>query len=202
MAGRAPAGGGAAVPGQAGIADPPLILTLALDPASEGFFERERQRWFPAARNMIPAHVTLFHHLPGDRFPRLVADLTELCADAAPAPFSVEKPILLGRGSAYAIGAPAVAAFRARLVSRWRSDPNPVDLTAQDRQPWRPHVTVQNKVEPAQARALHARLVDGFMPFGGVATGTVLWRYLGGPWEHEQDFPFAGAEGQSATSDR
>ena len=202
MAGRAPAVGDTAVPGQAGIADPPLILTLALDAASQGFFERERQRWFPAARNMIPAHVTLFHHLPGDRLPRLGADLSELCADAEPALFDVGSPMLLGSGVAYAIHAPAVAAFRARLVSRWRSDPDPLDLTAQDRQPWRPHVTVQNKVPPAQARALHARLVESFMPFAGVATGTVLWRYLGGPWELERGFAFGGAEVQSTTSDR
>ncbi len=171
---------------------PPLILTLTLDPASQGFFERERQRWFPLSLNMIPAHVTLFHHLPGDQLPQLQADLATLCAGEKPAPFSVDRPMSLGRGVAYAIQSAGVAAFRARLLSRWQAGSDPVSLTAQDRQPWRPHVTVQNKVDPAQARALHGRLMRDFMPFAGMATGTALWRYLGGPWRHECDFPFSG----------
>lgn len=192
MPGTSPKGCGWAAFPSSGAVVLPLILTLALDPASQGFFERERQRWFPPSLNMIPAHVTLFHHLPGDGLPRLCADLQTCCADEAPAPFSVDRPLLLGRGVAYAIGAPAAAAFRARLVSLWQSASEPVSLTAQDRQPWRPHVTVQNKVDPAQARALHTRLTQDFVPFSGMATGAALWRYLGGPWQHERDFPFSG----------
>ena len=170
----------------------PLILTLALDPASQGFFERERQRWFPSSRNLIPAHVTLFHHLPGDQSPRVHTDLATLCAVEKPGPFSVARAIFLGRGVAYALDAAAAAAFRAQLASLWQGGPEPLALTAQDRQPWRAHVTVQNKAEPADARALHARLSRDFMPFAGMATGVTLWRYMGGPWEHEAEFPFSG----------
>jgi len=165
----------------------PLILTLALDPASQGFFERERQRWFPPSRNLIPAHVTLFHHLPGDELPRVQDDLARRCAAEKATAFTVDGLRSLGRGVAYTVHAPAVAAFRARLAAEWQAG-----LTAQDRQGWRPHVTVQNKVDPAETRALHARLLRDFAPFDGMATGVTLWRYLDGPWAVEGDFAFTG----------
>lgn len=163
----------------------PLILTLALDPASQGFFERERQRWFPPSRNLIPAHVTLFHRLPGDDMPRVQDDLARLCAAEKATPFTVDGLRSLGRGVAYTLHAPAVAAFRARLASLWQAG-----LTAQDRQGWRPHVTVQNKVDPADARALQSRLLRDFAPFDGLATGITLWRYLDGPWAGVGTIPF------------
>jgi len=79
----------------------PLILTLALDPASQGFFARERQRWFPPSRNLIPAHVTLFHHLSGDDLPRVQDDLARLCAAEKATAFTVDGVRSLGRGVAY-----------------------------------------------------------------------------------------------------
>ena len=67
----------------------PLILTLALDADSAAFFEGERRRHFPPERNIIPAHLTLFHHLPGDEEQRITAFLAELCAETAPFALSV-----------------------------------------------------------------------------------------------------------------
>jgi hypothetical protein len=163
----------------------PLILTLVMDAASQGFFERERQRYFPTALNMIPAHVTLFHHLPGDGVARIEADLIRLCQDEQPSPFTVEGLRFLGRGVAYTVHAPGVARLRERLAKLWRDD-----LTAQDRQGWRPHVTIQNKVHPADAKALCTRLSGDFTPFEATACGVALWRYLGGPWEPLSRFTF------------
>jgi hypothetical protein len=48
----------------------PLILTLGLDRASFERFEALRRAHFPPALNRVPAHVTLFHHLPGEALPR------------------------------------------------------------------------------------------------------------------------------------
>ena len=45
----------------------PLILTLALDAATQSWLESMRRAHFPPARNLVPAHVTLFHALPGDQ---------------------------------------------------------------------------------------------------------------------------------------
>jgi hypothetical protein len=163
----------------------PLILTLALDPSSQAFFEEQRRRWFPPTLNMIPAHVTLFHHLPRHDLADIQASLHALCGQQQQSAFNVAGLRFLGRGVAYALHAPEAAAFRAQLAALWQ----PV-LTAQDRQGWRPHVTIQNKVAPAEARALFNRLQGAFVPFGGTVTGVVLWHYLGGPWRREAVFPF------------
>ena len=47
----------------------PLILTLALDDLSFARFDALRREHFPPTLNRIPAHVTLFHHLPGEEEP-------------------------------------------------------------------------------------------------------------------------------------
>ena len=164
-----------------------LILTLALDAASQAFFEEQRQRWFPRSRNLIGAHVTLFHRLPGEALARLQDDLVPLCRMQAPCTATACGVRLLGRGVAYTLHAPAIAGLRAHLATLWQAE-----LTAQDRQPWQAHVTVQNKVDPAEARALHARLLRDFTPFDAVATGVALWRYLGGPWSSEGGLAFTG----------
>ncbi len=93
----------------------------------------------------------------------------------------------LGRGVAFTLRSPELARLRERLAAAWRPW-----LGAQDRQPFRPHVTVQNKVAPDAARALHAELSAGFAPFAAQGRGLLLWRYLGGPWEAELEAPFAG----------
>jgi hypothetical protein len=56
-------------------------------------------------------------------------------------------------------------------------------LTPQDRAGWRPHVTIQNKVEPAEARALQQALEADFRPRPLVIAGLASWWYRGGPWE-------------------
>ena len=59
----------------------------------------------------------------------------------------------LGRGTALRVEAPEAAAVRAALARAFAGW-----LTPQDRQGWRPHVTIQNKVAPDAARALQAAL--------------------------------------------
>ena len=156
----------------------PLILTAWLDEASQERFDRERQRHFPSRINFIPAHVTLFHHLPGAQAGAIEAGLAEVCRAQPAEPFSVAGLRHLGRGNAYALAMPGVSRLRARLAAEWQAW-----LTAQDRQPWQPHVTVQNKVSPAEAKQLQAVLQQGLFPHEGVVTGLLLWRYVGGPWE-------------------
>lgn len=44
-------------------------------------------------------------------------------------------------------------------------------------------MTVQNKVDPDVAAALHAELSDGFTPRAATVVGLALWAYRGGPWD-------------------
>jgi 2'-5' RNA ligase len=165
----------------------PLILTLAFDDASQAFFERLRRAHFPPERNFIPAHLTLFHHLPGDREREIDAELAALCSDFAPLSLLVGGLRFLGRGVAYEMDCPPLVAVRARLASVWAKE-----LTPQDRQGFKPHVTIQNKAPPATARALMEELSAGFRPFAVRGEGFLLWRYLGGPWELRARHVFTG----------
>ena len=63
-------------------------------------------------------------------------------------------------------------------------------LTAQDARPWRPHVTVQNKVEPDEARRTLASVQAGHAPYETVVEALALWHYGGGPWEAAGEFAF------------
>jgi hypothetical protein len=163
----------------------PLILTLAFDEATFARFDGERRRHFPEKLNFIPAHATLFHHLPGERERGVIEAITALARPLPPPEVAVTGVRFTGRGVAYVLESEPLAAFRGKLAREF----GPY-LTAQDSQGWRPHVTVQNKVQPGTARALHASLQAGFAPFRFTSPGVRLWRYLGGPWEPAARIPF------------
>lgn len=167
---------------------PALILTLRLDGASFALLDGLRAAHFPPARNFLPAHITLFHALPGDEEPAIRATLAEVAAATGQLPLSFPAARFLGRGVALTVASPTLVALRGALASRWAPW-----LSAQDRQPYHPHVTIQNKVAPEAARALYAQLAAGWQPFAGTGEGLLLWRYLGGPWELLADLPFTGA---------
>jgi hypothetical protein len=163
---------------------PPLIVTAALAPDLQERFDRLRRAHFPAGRNHLAAHVTLFHQLPGEEVDAVAADLAAAVDRPAP-PVEVVGVRFLGRGVAYDLRSPELDAVRARLARTWEHW-----LGAQDRARHRPHVTVQNKVDPAVARALHAELAAAFVPAAGAVPALRLWRYLGGPWEPVSTHPF------------
>jgi 2'-5' RNA ligase len=164
-----------------------LIVTLKLDEASFDWLQALRTRWFPAERNIVPAHLTLFHNLPGGQLDPVRRTLREVCARQAPVALEGSGPRSLGRGVAFGFRSPALEAIRGNLAQTWAPW-----LTPQDRQSFRPHVTVQNKVEPAQARALLETLQAEGEPFDALGEGVLLWRYHGGPWEAVDEIAFGG----------
>lgn len=164
----------------------PLILTLKLDAGSQAFFDTMRGRYFPTERNFIPAHVSLFNQLPGERGAGISSDLTDACRDHEPFPVTVKKLRSLGKGVAYVLESDGLSSLRAGLAGGWRSF-----LGAQDAQKFSPHITVQNKVSPERAKRLLADLDSSFEPFEITAEGLLLWRYMGGPWEAVGEFDFA-----------
>lgn len=165
----------------------PLILTAVLDPGSTAVLQRLRDRHFPARLNIVPVHLTLFHHLPGVERAAITAVLEAVCEGQARIAFSDGPLRFLGRGVAVGVEAPGLAALRAELAARWTAW-----LTPQDRQPFRAHVTIQNKAPPAEAKALLATLQATGPGVGGSVVGLDLWHYRGGPWARAGRFPFAG----------
>lgn len=162
----------------------PLVVTLLLDDEAQQRFDDLRSRHFPGDRLVVGAHVTLFHAVPGEHED---AVRTDLGTAAGRPPFDVEVSglRLLGRGVAYDLRSDDVTALRGDLARRWAPW-----LTRQDAQWKHPHVTVQNKVAPERARALHADLAADFTPYAVPATGLGLWRYDGGPWTALASYPF------------
>lgn len=162
----------------------PLILTAILDRTAEGRFQHLRRAHYPSDRNLVPAHLTLFHHLPGTEAEeikrRLVAVARGTAAMRAHAA-GLRNP---GRGVAIRIDCPALEDLRAELADAWS-----FWMIPQDRH-FSPHVTIQNKVEPRAAKALYDALLADFEPWTFGVNGLTLWRYLGGPWEKVKDFRF------------
>lgn len=160
-----------------------FILTLRLDEASQDFFEKLRQAHFPPERNLIAAHLTLFHHLPES------SDVLVTVGQAAKAlqvfPVEVTGLRSLGRGVAYTLSSPVLLELHRLLVSSLEEY-----LIPQDRQRFMPHVVVQNKVSGEAARGLLHDLKCGFSPWTAHAHGLDLWQYLGGPWQHKFAFDF------------
>jgi 2'-5' RNA ligase len=165
----------------------PLILTLAFDGDTFSRLDALRRGYFPPERNAVPAHLTLFHALPGENAAQIRRELAEICRRQKP--FAIEATRLrsLGNGVAIAFSSAELVRLRQALAREWRDG-----LTTQDSAKIAPHVTIQNKVGADVARATLRELEAGFRPFTARAEGLNLWRYLGGPWQLDKTFRFGG----------
>ncbi len=163
-----------------------LIVTAELGGEDQAWLDRLRRTHFPPERNLLSAHLTMFHALA----PSLEGEARRRLAEAARAsPPRAEMAGLmdLGGGVAFRVVSDALDSIRADLAEAFRGS-----LTAQDGPGWRPHVTIQNKVAPKVARALIAELQRGFTPRRLAIAGLGLHRYLGGPWEQLAIYRFRG----------
>ncbi|KQM21699.1 hypothetical protein ASE73_15065 [Sphingomonas sp. Leaf24] len=156
----------------------PIIVTAVFHREDQAWFERQRRAYFPPERNVLAAHCTMFHHLSPELGAELKRRLNAATRGQAAPVARVGGLMNLGRGVAYRIESPDLEAIRADLADAFGSM-----LIPQDRGGWRPHVTIQNKVEPAEAKALLAALSVEFSPRPVKIVGLASWWYRGGPWE-------------------
>ncbi|PUZ22740.1 phosphoesterase HXTX [Chitinophaga parva] len=162
---------------------PPLIVTLELDGAAHQFFTAQRTRYFPAHTNYLEAHLTLFHHLPGNN-----AEVMDILArEAAGPPFSLAVTGLhnMGNGVAYTLQSDHLQRLHRRLQEALRPW-----LLHRDLQPCWPHITIMNKVTAYKALRTWAELSGGFRPFRVEAWGLGYWHYHKGAWEAAGNMPF------------
>ncbi|MDB5726272.1 MAG: 2-5 ligase family protein [Novosphingobium sp.] len=162
----------------------PIIVSALFGREDFAWLNGLRIANFPAERNQLDAHLTLFHHLPPSIAPELKGRLADLVRASPPAA-AADGLINLGRGVAIRIHSPALDVIRNDLASAF-SDL----LIPQDAAGWRPHVTIQNKVQPTEARALYASLASGFRPRPLRIIALAAWWYRGGPWELISRHPF------------
>jgi 2'-5' RNA ligase len=155
----------------------PIIVSALLDPDSFAWLDGLRRTHFPAGRNVLDAHLTLFHALPPSLEPELRRRLSSLTR-GRPLVAEASGLVSLGRGAAVRIVSPQLATLREELAEAFVGM-----LTPQDGAGWRPHVTIQNKVSAAEARDLLALLSATFRPRRVEIVGLAAWRYRGGPWE-------------------
>lgn len=161
-----------------------LIVTAEIAPADFVGLNALRQHHYPAERNQVPAHLTMFHALP----PSLENEARHRLAIAAatkPPRATIAGLMDLGGGVAFRIVSEDLDRIREELAEGFHGM-----LGAQDQGGWRPHVTIQNKVPNREARQLLDALEAGFVPQPLGISGLCLHRYLGGPWETLRVWPF------------
>ena len=163
-----------------------LIVTAEIAPQDLSWLDRLRRMHYPAERNRLPAHLTMFHVLPPSAEAEVRTALSRLATEPPPRA-SVEGLMDLGGGVAFRIVSEDLDRMRRELAADFHGL-----LSAQDSGGWRPHVTIQNKVPAKEARALLAKLEVGFRPRPLAISGLGLHRYLGGPWERLGVYSFRG----------
>ncbi len=165
----------------------PLVVTAELPSALLSRAEALRRAHYPPERNQVPAHVTLLRALPPSAEEETRRLLAALAAELPPLPAQITGLMDLGTGTALSIESAALLDIRAMIAAHFHGM-----LTRQDEGTPRLHVTVQNKVVRADAKALQAALRPAIQPerfaFGGLA----LHRYRGGPWETIGRWSFRG----------
>ncbi len=164
-----------------------LIVTAELGGEDQAWLNRLRQNHFPAERNQLPAHLTIFYALP----PSAESELRHRLANAARGPRPVAQIaglMNLGGGVAYRVVSDDLDRIREELAGGLAGL-----LSAQDSGGWRPHVTIQNKAPFNEARLLLEQLERDFRPRPLAISGLGLHRYLGGPWDMLAKHAFRGA---------
>ena len=178
-------GGGAGALPPSGPRPGPIIVTALLGDADFAWADGLRRAHFPAERNRVAAHLTLFHHLAPSLGDELARRLVAETRQEPPPPARIAGVMRLAQGTAFRVDSAELEVIRESIADAFAGY-----LMPQDAAPWQPHITIQNKVAAAAARALQMELAAGFRPRPLVITGLASWRYLGGEWAAIARYPF------------
>lgn len=178
-------GGGAGALPPSALRPGPIIVTALLGDGDFAWADGLRRAHFPAERNHVSAHLTLFHHLApsleGELARRLVAETRH-----EPAPRArIVGMMKLAQGTALRVESAELQAIRDNIAEAFAGY-----LLPQDAAPWQPHITIQNKVAAPVARALQMELAADFRPRPLTIARLASWRYLGGAWAAIARYPF------------
>jgi len=170
-----------------------MILTAAFERNDIAIFDGRRQKHFPASRNFLPAHLTMFHRIDDIHLSEIRPILSSLAAETAPLTAVTTGVRHLGRGVAFAVKSEGLALVRTALRNQFKPW-----LCPQDLESWQPHITVQNGVDIRKADRLFDELQAQFTPETLAVVGYQLWHYKGGPWLEEATYSFRSALALSA----
>jgi hypothetical protein len=164
----------------------PLIVTADFSAADFAWLDGLRRSHYPPQQNRVPAHLTLFQGLP----PSVIDEAKRQLAlhSAGPPPRATIAGLMnFTSGVAVRVVSDDLEAIRGSIADHFHGM-----LSAPDAAGWRPHVTIQNKVAPRQARELLTELERDFRPRPLGIAGLSVHRYRGGPWETVASYRFRG----------
>jgi len=163
-----------------------LVVTADIDPRDLAWLDRLRRAHYPPNRNLLAAHLTIFHALPPSAEAEARRALARLASEPPPRA-SIEGLLDLGTGVAFRVMSSGLDRIRRELAENFHGL-----LSAQDAGGWRPHVTIQNKVPPKEVRPLLAQLRHDFRPRPLAIAGLGLYRYHDGPQKKIASYAFRG----------
>jgi hypothetical protein len=163
-----------------------LIVLAVLGKKDFAWLDALRRRHYPADRNRVPAHLTLFRSLPPSAEEEVRRSLSRAASAAAPLA-EISGVIDLDSGVALRVLSGELEEIRERLRDEFRGL-----LTAQDQGGWTAHVTIQNKAEPRVARELLRQMRASFEPRPIEISGLELVRYVQGAWMPIARYTFRG----------
>ncbi|KAF2434464.1 hypothetical protein EJ08DRAFT_569249, partial [Tothia fuscella] len=148
------------------------ILTLKTTDKIASKMTHLRQKWFPQARNKLPAHITIFHALPGSQYDRITHFLTTSSQRTKPFPVSTGKVLKRRNGVAINMGEGEreIKSVFAEAKAEFGEF-----LSEQDKG-FKAHWTIQNKEEDGERVDEAYRDVVDSGEARGAAVGLVLWR--------------------------
>jgi len=170
----------------------PVILTLKINADAAAYFTNLRKQNFPAERNYLDAHLTLFHHLPGNIMP-VFEWIKTVSAQQKPMLLQVTQVVSIGAGVAFKLECDELKKMHKTMQQQWQQW-----LTPQDKQALWPHITIQNKVDRQTAVQLQQDLSADFKPFEIQGLGLSIWEYLNGPWNLMETVDFMPVKEASA----
>ncbi|KAK9896187.1 hypothetical protein P389DRAFT_180032 [Cystobasidium minutum MCA 4210] len=181
---------------------PPVIVSAWLDDPIQEHFSGLRSKYFPAHRNYIQGHITLFQTLPSESLDLILQTLQQECSATPPFEIFCEPYKLTPNAVVYIpLKADKLISIRGNLRGSFKKN---FDMTHQDVNPhYKPHATIVNKVTKEEAARVFKevkRLPRDEKLKHGRALGLDVWFYRGGPWEHIRRISFGNSGGSRDSS--
>lgn len=164
----------------------PLLVVAELPRDVFAWADALRRAHYPADRNRLGAHVTLFHGLPPSAEREVRSILAELSRRRPPEAV-IQGLMDLGRGTALVVDSAGMVDLHEEMAERLHGF-----IQQKDARPLRLHITIQNKVAPSDARALQAAIAPSLQPRAFRFHGLGVYGWTGTIWRRDRVFPFRG----------
>ena len=175
------------------------VLTLKTSEEIAQQMQALRQRWFPAHRLKVPAHVTLFHALPESKLPQVEKEILQLTSRTSQFDVSAGRVMRMRKGVMVTLenGDWDVRILYGRLQTAF------IDWLSEQDKSCKAHWTIQNKEEDQNRVEAAFEDTRSNATSSGLALGLVLWRYgEDGRWTKEKEYPFATAGSREVSPTR